>query len=114
MLSDMHRTMCNGKPGLCDAMRPTKGADLLKYLRKVNFTGTKHIQINIPSTVYLYFMLLVLYSGLSGDRFHFDGNGDGPARYNIIHFKQTSPGNYRWVKVGEYHEGELRLNMTGM
>lgn len=35
----MHRTMCHGKPGLCDAMKPTKGADLLKYLRKVNFTG---------------------------------------------------------------------------
>lgn len=54
-----------------------------------------------------------IYIGLSGDQFHFDINGDGPARYNIIHFKQTSPGNYRWVKVGEYYEGELRLNMTG-
>lgn len=52
--------------------------------------------------------------GLSGDRFHFDNNGDGPARYNIIHFKQTSLGNYRWVKVGEYDDGELRLNMSGI
>lgn len=51
--------------------------------------------------------------GLSGDRFHFDMNGDGPARYNIIHFKQDSLGKYRWVKVGEYNEGELRLNMSG-
>lgn len=51
-------------------------------------------------------------SGLSGDRFRFDGNGDGPARYNIIHFKQTSPGKYKWIKVGEYYEGELILNMT--
>lgn len=52
-------------------------------------------------------------AGLSGDRFHFDVNGDGPARYNIIHFKQSSAGVYGWVKVGEYYEGELRLNMDG-
>lgn len=57
--------------------------------------------------------LLSLFSGLSGDRFHFDSNGDGPARYNIIHFKQVSTGKYRWVRVGEYVEGELRLNMSG-
>lgn len=40
MYSDMHKDLCRGSSGLCDAMRPTKGADLLKYLRKVNFTGT--------------------------------------------------------------------------
>ncbi|XP_050327468.1 uncharacterized protein LOC126757529 isoform X1 [Bactrocera neohumeralis] len=87
-LRDMHRDLCGGRPSLCDAMRPTKGADLLKYLRKVQFQG------------------------LSGDHFRFDGNGDGPARYNIIHFKQSAEGLYHWVKVGEYYEGELRLNMT--
>ncbi|XP_018791863.1 PREDICTED: uncharacterized protein LOC108970759 isoform X3 [Bactrocera latifrons] len=87
-LRDMHRDLCGGRPSLCDAMRPTKGADLLKYLRKVQFQG------------------------LSGDHFRFDANGDGPARYNIIHFKQSAEGLYHWVKVGEYYEGELRLNMT--
>lgn len=56
---------------------------------------------------------LEMFSGLSGDRFHFDINGDGPARYNIIHFKQVSAGKYRWIRVGEYLEGELRLNMSG-
>lgn len=40
MYSDMHKDLCRGMSGLCEAMRPTKGADLLKYLRKVNFTGT--------------------------------------------------------------------------
>lgn len=55
----------------------------------------------------------ILHTGLSGDRFLFDVNGDGPARYNIIHFKQHQPGKYRWEKVGEYIDGELRLNMTG-
>jgi hypothetical protein len=51
--------------------------------------------------------------GLSGDKFKFDANGDGPARYNIIHFKEMSPGSYEWVRVGEYVEGELRLNLSG-
>lgn len=35
----MHQELCGGRPGLCDAMKPTKGADLLKYLRKVDFEG---------------------------------------------------------------------------
>ncbi|XP_055916747.1 metabotropic glutamate receptor 2 [Eupeodes corollae] len=87
-LRAMHNDLCGGLPSLCDAMKPTKGADLLKYLRNVNFTG------------------------LSGDEFRFDENGDGPARYNIIHFKQSAVGQYGWVKVGEYYEGELRLNMS--
>ncbi|KAF9800198.1 hypothetical protein SFRURICE_004411 [Spodoptera frugiperda] len=39
---------------------------------------------------------------LTGDQFHFDSNGDGPARYNILHFKQIKKGVYRWVNVGEY------------
>ncbi|XP_037917846.1 metabotropic glutamate receptor 2-like [Hermetia illucens] len=87
-LKDMHRDLCGGRPTLCEAMKPTKGADLLKYLRKVKFQG------------------------LSGDHFKFDANGDGPARYNIIHFKQVEEDKYKWIKVGEYYEGELRLNMS--
>ncbi|XP_058833240.1 metabotropic glutamate receptor 8 isoform X3 [Topomyia yanbarensis] len=86
-LKNMHHELCNGKAGLCEEMRPTKGADLLKFLRKADFIG------------------------LSGDRFNFDSNGDGPARYNIIHFKQIEIDKYKWIKVGEYYQGELRLNM---
>jgi metabotropic X receptor len=86
---DMHNELCNGKAGLCDAMKPIKGTELLKYLRNVTFKG------------------------LSGDMFKFDSNGDGPARYNIIHFKQISLGKYQWIRVGEYMEEELRLNMKG-
>ena len=85
----MHSEFCHGRPGLCDAMKPIKGTELLKFLRKVSFEG------------------------LSGDKFRFDPNGDGPARYNIIHFKQISLGKFQWIKVGEYMEGELRLNMSG-
>ncbi|XP_053609541.1 metabotropic glutamate receptor 2-like [Plodia interpunctella] len=86
-IRDMHAAVCAGRPGLCDAMKPASGADLLRYLRKVNFTG------------------------LSGDEFHFDSNGDGPARYNILHFKQLAQGVYRWVNVGQYLDGELRLDI---
>ncbi|CAH4028623.1 unnamed protein product [Pieris brassicae] len=85
----MHAAVCGGRHGLCDAMRPASGAELLRYLRKVNFTG------------------------LSGDEFHFDANGDGPARYNILHFKQVNRGVYDWVKVGQYLDGELQLNIDG-
>jgi metabotropic X receptor len=85
----MHRELCQGHPGLCDAMKPIEGTELLKYLRKVNFTG------------------------LSGDMFNFDPNGDGPSRYNIIHFKQTNSGKFQWIKVGEYIRDKLHLNMSG-
>ncbi|XP_066145310.1 metabotropic glutamate receptor 2 isoform X2 [Euwallacea fornicatus] len=84
-IRDLHAHVCR-KPGLCEAMKPTKGSELLKYLHNVSFTG------------------------LSGDKFHFDENGDGPARYNIIHYKQVSLGKYQWVRVGEYLEGILNLN----
>lgn len=84
----MHQDVCGGRSGLCEGMRPTKGSELLKYLRNVKFRG------------------------LSGDEFNFDSNGDGPARYNIIHFKQVTPGKYQWVKVGEYKQGQLHLEMS--
>ncbi|CAH0585966.1 unnamed protein product [Chrysodeixis includens] len=86
-IRDMHAAVCGGRAGLCDAMRPASGADLLRYLRKVNFVG------------------------LSGDEFHFDSNGDGPARYNILHFKQVQKGVYRWVNVGHYLDGVLELKV---
>ncbi|CAH0772914.1 unnamed protein product [Bemisia tabaci] len=85
---DMHRDLCHNETGLCEAMNPSAGPELLKYLRNVSFIG------------------------LSGDHFRFDSNGDGPARYNIIHYKRTSDTVYEWVKVGEYIDGELDLNMS--
>ncbi|KYM78799.1 Metabotropic glutamate receptor [Atta colombica] len=85
---DMHTDLCHGKAGLCDEMKPINGTLLLQYLRHVDFEG------------------------LSGDKFKFDKDGDGPARYNIIHFKQIEPGKYKWIRVGKYLEGELRLNMS--
>ncbi|XP_047495202.1 metabotropic glutamate receptor 6-like [Penaeus chinensis] len=87
---DMHKDLCGGQWGLCAEMTPVDGEQLLNYLRKVAFLG------------------------LSKDDFKFDSQGDGPARYNIIHFKQTSRFRYSWVTVGHYVEGELMLNMSAL
>ncbi|XP_015925374.2 metabotropic glutamate receptor 6-like [Parasteatoda tepidariorum] len=89
-LKTMHADLCGGIPGLCAKMDPIDGVLLRNFLKNVSFRG------------------------LSGDEFHFSENGDGPARYNIIHFKQISPGNYKWVRVGEYSDGELRLNLSSI
>ncbi|XP_037090177.1 metabotropic glutamate receptor-like [Pollicipes pollicipes] len=88
---DMHRQKCKkGFVGLCPAMDPINGTELLWYLRRVQFIG------------------------LSGDRFQFDEQGDGPARYRIIHFRQVSPGHYSWDQVGEYIGNQLLLNMSAI
>lgn len=48
----MHKELCGGRSGLCDAMRPTRGADLLKYLRKVEFKGIYIIKLLILQTIF--------------------------------------------------------------
>lgn len=69
-------------------------------------------QIITNSLIIISYQCLCYFEGLSGDKFRFDKNGDGPARYNIIHFKQTEPGVYKWIRVGKYLEGVLHLNMS--
>ncbi|XP_077509447.1 mangetout isoform X2 [Amblyomma americanum] len=87
-LLDMHRAKCGKTKGLCESMRPVNGTELLAYLQRVQFKG------------------------LSGDEFRFSAQGDGPARYNILHFKQVEPGKYRWMPVGKYHDGTLHLDLA--
>lgn len=56
-------------------------------------------------------------TGLSGDKFQFDENHDGPPRYDMIHFKRDSKGRHRWERIGEYVGGQvpiLKFNMSGM
>ena len=50
---------------------------------------------------------------MTGDKFKFNQKGDGPARYNIIHYKQVSKGDYQWVNVGTFNDEEMELNMNG-
>ena len=53
----------------------------------------------------------IFKKGLTGDKFKFNQHGDGPARYNIIHYKQTSRGVYKWVNVGYFHDEQMELDM---
>ena len=46
-------------------------------------------------------------------KFKFNHHGDGPARYNIMHYKQISKGNFEWVNVGEFHDENMELRMEG-
>jgi metabotropic X receptor len=41
---DMHQTVCQGRRGLCKDMVPIDGSELLKYLRRVEFTGEFRVQ----------------------------------------------------------------------
>lgn len=55
-LHDMHREVCPGQTGLCEAMDPIDGSKLLDYLLKTSFRG------------------------VSGEDIYFDQNGDTPGR----------------------------------
>ncbi|XP_074605221.1 metabotropic glutamate receptor 3-like [Brevipalpus obovatus] len=83
---EMHKDKCGGQPGICAQMKPNDGNEVLKYLKNVSFTG------------------------LSGDKFKFSGNQDGPVRYNILHFTKLSTG-YKWIEVGTYIDNVLSLQM---
>ncbi|XP_060068565.1 metabotropic glutamate receptor 6-like [Ylistrum balloti] len=80
---DMHQVLCEGKPGLCPNMDPVEGEILKRFLLNVSFTG------------------------LSGQEFSFLANGDGPARYRILNFRQKSNGEYSWDTVGFFKNGSL-------
>ena len=49
----------------------------------------------------------IFSTGLSGQHFSFLPNGDGPARYRILNFRQTTPGQYSWDTVGYFDNGHL-------
>ena len=56
-LHDMHRHLCPRGAGLCEAMDPVDGSQLLEALLKTTFAG------------------------VSGEDIWFDENGDSPGRY---------------------------------
>ena len=57
----------------------------------------------------------IFITGIASDvKFKFNHLGDGPARYNIMHYKQISKGHFEWINVGEFHDGEMELRMEGM
>ncbi|XP_077596421.1 glutamate receptor, metabotropic 5a [Stigmatopora nigra] len=85
-LHAMQQDLCPGFKGLCKAMQPIDGRQLLDFLMQTNFTG------------------------VSGEDIHFDKNGDSPGRYEIMNFKQMAEDEYAYVHVGSWDQGGLRMN----
>uniref|UniRef100_A0A671WXW1 Metabotropic glutamate receptor 1 n=1 Tax=Sparus aurata TaxID=8175 RepID=A0A671WXW1_SPAAU len=85
-LHDMHKELCPGQPGLCEAMDPIDGSKLLDYLLKTSFRG------------------------VSGEEIYFDENGDTPGRYDIMNLQGVGDGRYDYLNVGSWSEGILSID----
>ncbi|XP_022240495.1 metabotropic glutamate receptor 4-like, partial [Limulus polyphemus] len=76
-LHDLHKYVCGGEEGLCDAMVRIDGPTLKGYLQQIKFKDE------------------------NGKTFRFLPSGDAPPRYSIFNFQKRS-GNYTWRNVGSY------------
>nr|XP_019953175.1 PREDICTED: metabotropic glutamate receptor 1 isoform X3 [Paralichthys olivaceus] len=85
-LHDMHKELCPGQTGLCEAMDPIDGSKLLDYLLKTSFKG------------------------VSGEDIYFDENGDTPGRYDIMNLQNVGDEHFDYLNVGSWHEGILSID----
>ncbi|XP_069557913.1 metabotropic glutamate receptor 1 isoform X1 [Brachyistius frenatus] len=85
-LHDMHKELCPGLTGLCEAMDPIDGSKLLDYLLKTSFRG------------------------VSGEEIYFDQNGDTPGRYDIMNLQSVGGDRYDYLNVGSWSEGILSID----
>ena len=54
-------------------------------------------------------LLVSAATGLSGQKFHFLANGDGPSRYRVLNFRRSEDGHFEWATIGFYLHGNLTL-----
>lgn len=74
-LNDMHKDLCGGKPGMCDAMRKLKREVFLNYIRNVSFPDST-----------------------SNETIRFNRNGEVDGRYDVLNFRKVD-GKYTYLKV---------------
>ncbi|XP_062398020.1 metabotropic glutamate receptor 4-like [Sardina pilchardus] len=84
-LHNMHKELCPGRVGLCPAMETINGSMLLKYIRKVNFTGIATVPVV------------------------FNVNGDAPGRYEIFQY-QIRNHTKEYKVIGNWTD-QLNLNV---
>uniref|UniRef100_A0AAY4CDY0 G-protein coupled receptors family 3 profile domain-containing protein n=1 Tax=Denticeps clupeoides TaxID=299321 RepID=A0AAY4CDY0_9TELE len=87
-LHNMHKDLCPGKIGLCSKMDTINGTVLLRYIRKVNFTG------------------------IAGTPVVFNVNGDAPGRYEIYQYQINN--NTAEYKIIGHWTDQLHLNVKHM
>nr|XP_032822592.1 metabotropic glutamate receptor 8-like [Petromyzon marinus]XP_032822593.1 metabotropic glutamate receptor 8-like [Petromyzon marinus] len=88
-LHSMHQELCPDAVGLCPRMNPVNGQELLRYIRKVNFTGC------------------------TGKPVTFNDNGDAPGRYNVYQYQASNALNAGFQLVGQWHR-KLQMNMNAL
>lgn len=58
----------------------------------------------------MFFYLIHNCVGLSGQNFAFLPNGDAPARYRILNYRQVERGRFEWKTIGYFLEKHLYLD----
>lgn len=67
--------------------------------------------MKIPITLFdLNYYLNMMFTGLSGQEFAFLPNGDAPARYRILNYRQVDRGRFEWKTVGFFLGQHLYLD----
>ncbi|XP_038863309.1 metabotropic glutamate receptor 4-like isoform X1 [Salvelinus fontinalis] len=87
-LHNMHKELCPGNVGLCSKMETINGTMLLKFIRKVNFTG------------------------IAGTPVIFNVNGDAPGRYEIYQYQMKH--NTTEYKIIGHWADQLHLDTKEM
>ncbi|XP_041048474.1 metabotropic glutamate receptor 7-like isoform X2 [Carcharodon carcharias] len=85
-LHNMHKVLCPGYTGICPAMDPINGDDLLGYIRNIHFNGS------------------------AGTPVMFDDKGDAPGRYDIFQYQLVGNNTWDYRRIGQWTD-QLHLNM---